>query len=62
MQENLPDKRGHFGIFGGKFVPETLMAPLQELEKAYLSIRKDPLFRSELTSYLKDYVGRPTPL
>ena len=62
MQKNLPDKRGHFGIFGGKFVPETLMAPLQELERAYLSIRKDPLFRSELTSYLKDYVGRPTPL
>jgi tryptophan synthase beta chain len=62
MQKNLPDKRGHFGIFGGKFVPETLMAPLQELETAYLSIKKDPLFRSELTSYLKDYVGRPTPL
>jgi tryptophan synthase beta chain len=62
MKKNLPDKRGHFGIFGGKFVPETLMAPLQELERAYLSIRKDPLFRSELTSYLKDYVGRPTPL
>src|SRR4030042_1209763 len=62
MQRNLPDKRGHFGIFGGKFVPETLMAPLQELERAYLSIKKDPLFQSELSAHLKDYVGRPTPL
>ena len=57
-----PDQKGHFGIFGGKYVPETLMAPLQELERAYLSIRKDPLFQSELRSHLKDYVGRPTPL
>ncbi len=57
-----PDKKGHFGIFGGKYVPETLMAPLKELEKAYLSIRKDSLFRNELGAYLKDYVGRPTPL
>ena len=62
MQKNLPDKRGHFGIFGGKFVPETLMAPLQELERAYLSIKKDPLFQNELSAHLKDYVGRPTPL
>jgi tryptophan synthase beta chain len=62
MQKNLPDKRGHFGIFGGKYVPETLMAPLQELERAYLSIKKDPLFQSELSAHLKDYVGRPTPL
>jgi tryptophan synthase beta chain len=62
MQKSFPDKQGHFGIFGGKYVPETLMAPLQELEAAYLSIRKDPRFQSELTSYLKDYVGRPTPL
>jgi tryptophan synthase beta chain len=62
MQKSFPDKHGHFGIFGGKYVPETLMAPLQELERAYLSIRKDPLFQSELRSHLKDYVGRPTPL
>src|SRR4030042_733235 len=62
MQRNLPDKRGHFGIFGGKFVPETLMAPPQELERAYLSIKRDPLFQSELRCHLKDYVGRPTPL
>ncbi len=59
---NQPDRRGHFGIFGGKYVPETLMAPLQELERAYFSIRRDPLFRRELSAYLKDYVGRPTPL
>jgi tryptophan synthase beta chain len=57
-----PDKRGHFGIFGGRYVPETLMAPLKELERAYVSIKKDPLFQSELRSHLKDYAGRPTPL
>ncbi len=57
-----PDKKGHFGIFGGKYVPETLMAPLEELERAYFSIKKDPLFRKELSGYLKDYAGRPTPL
>jgi tryptophan synthase beta chain len=57
-----PDKRGHFGIFGGKFVPETLMAPLEELGRAYLSVRKDPLFQKELNSLLRDYAGRPTPL
>ncbi len=58
----LPDRSGHFGIFGGKYVPETLMAPLEELERAYFSVRKDPLFQTELRSHLKDYVGRPTPL
>ena len=57
-----PDKRGHFGIFGGKYVPETLMAPLKELEKAYLSTKKNPLFKKELNSYLRFYAGRPTPL
>jgi len=57
-----PDKKGHFGDFGGKYVPETLMAPLEELEKAYHSIRKDPLFHKELNGLLRDYVGRPTPL
>jgi len=57
-----PDKRGHFGQFGGKFVPETLMAPLEELEKAFLSIKKDPLFQGELKFLLKEYAGRPTPL
>jgi tryptophan synthase beta chain len=57
-----PDKRGHFGIFGGKFVPETLMAPLTELEKAYLVAKKDPIFRHDLDFLWKDYAGRPTPL
>ena len=57
-----PDRKGHFGPFGGKYVPETLMAPLGELEKAYSSIRKDPSFHKELDGLLKDYVGRPTPL
>ena len=57
-----PDKRGHFGIFGGKFVPETLMAPLADLEKAYMAVKKDPLFQAELNSLLGDYAGRPTPL
>ena len=57
-----PDKAGHFGVFGGRYVPETLMAPLKELERAYLSMRKDPLFQKELKEHLKHYVGRPTPL
>ncbi|OGP56512.1 MAG: tryptophan synthase subunit beta [Deltaproteobacteria bacterium RBG_13_52_11b] len=57
-----PDKAGHFGAFGGRYVPETLMAPLKELERAYLSARKDPLFQKELKGHLKNYVGRPTPL
>jgi tryptophan synthase beta chain len=57
-----PDKAGHFGAFGGRYVPETLMAPLKELERAYLSMRKDPLFQKELKEHLKHYVGRPTPL
>jgi tryptophan synthase beta chain len=57
-----PDKKGYFGIFGGKFVPETLMNPLKELEKAYHSLKKDLLFRKELDSLLKDYAGRPTAL
>ena len=57
-----PDKRGHFGLFGGKFVPETLMAPLEELERAYLSTKRDSLFKKELNSYLRSYAGRPTPL
>jgi tryptophan synthase beta chain len=62
MTKTLPDKRGHFGIFGGKYVPETLMTPLKELEEAYLSARKDIHFQEEMGSYLRDYAGRPTPL
>src|SRR4030067_168962 len=57
-----PDRKGHFGIFGGRYVPETLMGPLEELEKAHLSAKKDPLFETELNSLLRDYAGRPTPL
>ena len=55
-------KKGHFGTFGGSFVPETLVAALQELEAAYLGSKKDRAFREELDGYLKHYAGRPTPL
>jgi len=57
-----PDALGHFGPYGGMFVPETLMAPLLDLNQAYLSARKDASFRRELKAYLRDFVGRPTPL
>ncbi|MEW6327491.1 MAG: tryptophan synthase subunit beta [Thermodesulfobacteriota bacterium] len=58
----LPDKRGHFGMFGGRFVPETLMPALMELEKKYHHYRKDRSFKEELHFYLTEYTGRPTPL
>ncbi len=58
----LPDKNGHFGDFGGKFVPETLMAALDELEKEYKKAKVDKKFRLELNYYLRRYAGRPTPL
>jgi tryptophan synthase beta chain len=58
----LPDASGHFGKFGGMFVPETLMAPLQELTLAYAAARRDPAFQAELDDLLHNYVGRPTPL
>jgi len=58
----LPDASGHFGRFGGRFVPETLMAPLIELERAYRAARRDPRFRSRLRQLLTTYAGRPTPL
>jgi tryptophan synthase beta chain len=57
-----PDAAGHFGPYGGRYVPETLMEPLAELESAYLEVRRDHAFRSELAALLRDYVGRPTPL
>ena len=57
-----PDKHGHFGPYGGMYVPETLMAPLSELAETYQRVRKDPSFKKELNYYLKDFVGRPTPL
>ena len=59
---SLPDAGGHFGPYGGRFVPETLMAPLEELEKAYWAARQDPDFRAELEKLLGTYAGRPTPL
>lgn len=58
----LPDKNGHFGVFGGRYVPETLMPALYALEEAYAAAAKDPEFRQELMYYLQQYVGRPTPL
>jgi len=58
----LPDKSGHFGCFGGRFVPETLMPILLELEKAYTAVKNDRDFKEEVNCYLKQYVGRPNPL
>src|SRR3990172_12421969 len=57
-----PDPNGHFGPYGGRFVPETLMAPLEELEQAYLEARRDPKFAAELDALFRSYSGRPTPL
>ena len=57
-----PDVRGHFGPYGGRYVPEVLMAPVEELEKAYLAARDDPAFQAELRDLLHNYAGRPTPL
>ena len=59
---NLPDATGHFGPYGGRFVPETLMHPLQELEAEYFRAQHDPEFQRELSYYLTEFVGRPTPL
>jgi len=56
------ERGGHFGAFGGRYVPETLIAPLAELEQAYAEATADPAFRQELAMYLQDYAGRPTPL
>src|SRR5689334_8294061 len=57
-----PDEHGHFGIYGGRFVAETLMPLILELEQAYAQARKDPQFAAEMTGYLNNYVGRPSPL
>ena len=57
-----PDERGHFGLYGGRFVAETLMPLILDLEKAYAEAKDDPAFRREMDGYLKDYVGRPSPL
>ncbi|HLG43833.1 MAG TPA: tryptophan synthase subunit beta [Nitrospirales bacterium] len=58
----VPDQHGRFGAFGGRYVPETLIPALDELEKVYEKARRDPSFRAELDYYLRQYVGRPTPL
>jgi tryptophan synthase beta chain len=60
--ESLPDALGHFGPYGGRFVPETLMHPLHELEREYFRCQADPAFRQEFEYYLKEFCGRPTPL
>ena len=60
--QNVPDSRGHFGQFGGKYVAETLMPALFELERAYKEARRDPKFRADLKQLSREFVGRPTPL
>ncbi|ADC88803.1 tryptophan synthase, beta subunit [Thermocrinis albus DSM 14484] len=60
--KKLPDERGYFGEFGGRFVPETLMYALEQLEEAYTKVKEDPTFWQELENYLHHYAGRPTPL
>ncbi len=59
---NGPDERGRFGIYGGRFVAETLMPLILELEEAYEEAKRDPAFKAELDGWFKDYVGRPSPL
>src|SRR2546426_1083722 len=59
---SLPDARGRFGAFGGRYVPETLIPALDELAREYEKARRDPQFKTELDYYLREYVGRPTPL
>ncbi len=62
IMQQLPNTYGRFGQYGGRYVPETLMPALLELEQAYIKARKDRRFQAEFDSYLKHYVGRPTPL
>jgi tryptophan synthase beta chain len=59
---NGPDEKGHFGIYGGRYVAETLMPLILEVERAYDEVKDNPKFRAELAGYLSSYVGRPTPL
>src|SRR5216110_1797712 len=58
----MPDAKGHFGSYGGQFVPETLMHPLEELESAYDAVQRDPEFHARLDELFRNYSGRPTPL
>jgi len=62
MKARLPDKNGHFGIFGGRYAAETLMPALIELEHAYAEAKKDKTFTTEMKHYLQEYSGRETPL
>jgi len=57
-----PDERGHFGLYGGRYVPETLIPPVLEVERAYADAKQDPAFAAEFERYLASYVGRPSPL
>lgn len=60
--QRMPDARGRFGAYGGRYVPETLMAPLEELERAYAEARADAGFQAQVADLLKNFAGRPTPL
>ncbi|MEP6604212.1 MAG: tryptophan synthase subunit beta, partial [Spartobacteria bacterium] len=60
--ETLPDARGHFGRYGGMFVPETLMSALNDLAAEYERAKEDPAFQNELSILLRDFAGRSTPL
>jgi len=62
MLSALPDANGHYGQYGGSFVPETLMHPLEELKAAYAEARADESFQREFETLLREYVGRPTPI
>ena len=62
VEQALPDANGRFGEYGGRYVPETLMHPLQELEDEYFRAQQDPEFQTELQYYLREFCGRPTPL
>jgi tryptophan synthase beta chain len=62
ITKSEPDERGHWGKFGGRYVPETLVAPLDELTNEFIRAREDPNFWAELNQLLRDYCGRPTPL
>jgi tryptophan synthase beta chain len=62
MTASQPDAGGHFGAYGGRYVPEVLMAPIEELERAYFQAKDDAAFQEELGSLLRTYAGRPTPL
>ncbi len=62
VSEQIPDSAGRFGPYGGRYVPETLVYPLQQLEEEYFRAQQDPEFQQELDYYLREFCGRPTPL